>query len=359
MDFLLELYKEVENAGADVINVPDTVGILVPPTTEKLIREIKSNINVPVSLHFHNDFGLAVANSIVGIEQGASQVHCTINGIGERGGNASLEELAVSLKVAYNMDLSIDTTQLYDICNFVGYLTGIKIPPNKPVIGENAFAHEAGIHVDGILKNAMTYEPISPEVVGHKRRIALGKHTGHAAIKSKLDKLDIELTEKQLCDVYNQVKALGDKGKKVSDIELQSIAISELSTGEKEYIKLLGLNVITGESVSATATVKLEIEGEEYETAEIGVGPVDAAVNAIKELVNEIVEIKLEEYRLEAVTGGTDALAETFVMISDDDGNQATGRYTNDDVIISSVVAVLNSINKILAIRELESKHEN
>ena len=306
LDFLLELYKEVENAGADVINVPDTVGILVPPTTEKLIREIKSNINVPVSLHFHNDFGLAVANSIVGIEQGASQVHCTINGIGERGGNASLEELAVSLKVAYNMDLSIDTTQLYDICNFVGYLTGIKIPPNKPVIGENAFAHEAGIHVDGILKNAMTYEPISPEVVGHKRRIALGKHTGHAAIKSKLDKLDIELTEKQLCDVYNQVKALGDKGKKVSDIELQSIAISELSTGEKEYIKLLGLNVITGESVSATATVKLEIEGEEYETAEIGVGPVDAAVNAIKELVNEIVEIKLEEYRLEAVTGGTD-----------------------------------------------------
>ena len=257
------------------------------------------------------------------------------------------------------MDLSIDTTQLYDICNFVGYLTGIKIPPNKPVIGENAFAHEAGIHVDGILKNAMTYEPISPEVVGHKRRIALGKHTGHAAIKSKLDKLDIELTEKQLCDVYNQVKALGDKGKKVSDIELQSIAISELSTGEKEYIKLLGLNVITGESVSATATVKLEIEGEEYETAEIGVGPVDAAVNAIKELVNEIVEIKLEEYRLEAVTGGTDALAETFVMISDDDGNQATGRYTNDDVIISSVVAVLNSINKILAIRELESKHAN
>ena len=141
LDFLLELYKEVENAGADVINVPDT-------------------------LHFHNDFGLAVANSIVGIEQGASQVHCTINGIGERGGNASLEELAVSLKVAYNMDLSIDTTQLYDICNFVGYLTGIKIPPNKPVIGENAFAHEAGIHVDGILKNAMTYEPISPEVVG-------------------------------------------------------------------------------------------------------------------------------------------------------------------------------------------------
>ena len=281
LDFLLELYKEVENAGADVINVPDT-------------------------------------NSIVGIEQGASQAHCTINGIGERGGNASLEELAVSLKVAYNMDLSIDTTQLYDICNFVGYLTGIKIPPNKPVIGENAFAHEAGIHVDGILKNAMTYEPISPEVVGHKRRIALGKHTGHAAIKSKLDKLDIELTEKQLCDVYNQVKALGDKGKKVSDIELQSIAISELSTGEKEYIKLLGLNVITGESVSATATVKLEIEGEEYETAEIG-----------------------------------------FVMISDDDGNQATGRYTNDDVIISSVVAVLNSINKILAIRELESKHEN
>ena len=359
LDFLLEIYKEVESAGVDVIDVPDTVGILVPSTTEQLIKEIKSNIKAPVSLHFHNDFGLAVANSLAGIEQGASQVHCTINGIGERAGNASLEELVIALKVAYNMDTSVETTQLYDICNFVGLLTGEKVPPNKPIVGDNAFAHEAGIHVDGILKNSMTYEPMSPEMVGHRRRIAVGKHSGHAALKSKLRNLDVTFTEKQIDDIYNQVKALGDKGKEVLDVEVVSIAISELSTGEKEYIKLLGLNVITGESVSATATVKLEIEGEEYETAEIGVGPVDAAINGIKELVKEIVDIKLEEYRLEAITGGTDALAETFVIVSDDEGNRATGRYTNDDVIIASVIAVLNAINKILAIRELESKKDN
>ncbi len=359
LDFLKQLYKEVENAGADIINVPDTVGILVPPTTTELIRELRKELKVPISLHFHNDFGLAVANSIVGIEEGANQVHCTINGIGERGGNASLEELVVALKIAYNMDLSIDTTQLYDICNFVGSLTGVKMPPNKPIIGENAFAHEAGIHVDGILKNEMTYEPINPEIVGHKRKIALGKHTGHAAIKSKLKDLDIEVTERQFNDIYKQVKSLGDKGKCITDADLQSIAISELSAGEKQYIKLLGLNVMTGESVSATATVRLEIEGEKFETSQIGVGPVDAAIGAIKSLVSEIVEIKLEEYRLEAVTGGTDALAETFVMISDADGNQATGRATNDDVIMASVVAVLNSINKILAIRELEARSEN
>ena len=352
LNYLIEFYKGVENAGADIINVPDTVGILVPSTTRDLIRILRKKIHVPISLHFHNDFGLAVSNSIIGIEEGANQVHCTINGIGERAGNTSLEELVVSLKIAYGANIGIDTTKLYDTSNFIGSITGIKMPPTKPIVGENAFAHESGIHVDGILKNTSTYEPIPPELVGHKRRIALGKHTGHAGIKSKLEEFNIEVSPKQFENIYNQVKTLGDKGKCITDEDLKSIAITELSTSGKEYIKLLGLNVMTGESVSATATVKLSIEGKVMETSQIGVGPVDAAIGAIKSLVKETVDINLEEYRLEAVSGGTDALAETFVVISDNDGHRATGRATREDVIISSVVAVINSINRLLAIEK-------
>ncbi|ADC48005.1 2-isopropylmalate synthase LeuA [Methanobrevibacter ruminantium M1] len=352
LNYLIEFYKGVESAGADIINVPDTVGILVPSTTRTLIRTLRKKINLPISLHFHNDFGLAVSNSLIGIEEGANQAHCTINGIGERAGNTSLEELVVSLKIAYGANLTVDTTKLYDTSNFIGSITGIKMPPTKPIVGDNAFAHESGIHVDGILKNSSTYEPIAPEIVGHKRRIALGKHTGHAAIKSKLEEFNIEVTQKQFDNIYNQVKTLGDKGKCLTDDDLRSIAITEIGTSGKEYIKLLGLSVMTGESVSATATIKLSIDGKIMETSQIGVGPVDASVLALKTLVQDRVNISLDEYRLEAITGGTDALAETFVVISDDKGNKATGRATREDVILSSVIAVINSINRILDIQE-------
>lgn len=353
LNYLIEFYKGVENAGADIINVPDTVGILVPSTARSLIKVLRKKISIPISVHFHNDFGLAVSNSIIGIEEGANQVHCTINGIGERAGNTSLEELVVSLKIAYGANLNVDTTKLYDTSNFVGSITGIKMPPTKPIVGDNAFAHESGIHVDGILKNSSTYEPIPPELVGHKRRIALGKHTGHAGIKSKLKEFNLEVNPKQFENIYNQVKTLGDKGKTLTDDDLKSIAITEISNTGKEYIKLLGLNVMTGESVSATATVKLSIEGKIMETSQIGVGPVDASIGAIKTLVKDTVDINLEDYRLEAITGGTDALAETFVVVSDKEGHMATGRATREDVILSSVVAIINSINRLLNIQDV------
>lgn len=354
MDYLIDVYKSVENAGADVINVPDTVGVLVPTTTEKIIKILKENLKLPISVHFHNDFGLAVANSIVGIESGASQVHVTINGIGERGGNASLEEIAVTLKVAYGMDLDIDTTQLYNVSDFLSKITGIKMPPNKPIVGENAFAHESGIHVHGVLENAATYEPISPELVGHSRKIALGKHTGANALKSKLDDYDIKMDEDQFSAVFNQVKDLGDKGKCLTDADLKAIAITVLGKTKDEAVKLVGLSVSSGsgEHVSPTATVRLNINGKEKETSSIGVGPVDAALNAISILVKGTTNIKLEEYNIEAITGGTDALAEVFVITSDEEGNKATGRATKEDVIMASVDAVLNSINKILLIKE-------
>ncbi|MDR2966655.1 MAG: 2-isopropylmalate synthase [Methanobacteriaceae archaeon] len=351
-DYLIDIFKAAEDAGADLINVPDTVGILIPSSAETLIATLKEELKSPISVHFHNDFGLAVANSLMAFEAGAKQAHLTVNGIGERGGNASLEEFIMSLVIAYGIDLDVDTTQLFNLSDFVSRITGIKMPPNKPIVGENAFAHESGIHVHGVLENAATYEPIPPEIVGHSRKIALGKHTGANALKAKLNEYDIEMNEDQFCSVYDQIKTLGDKGKCVTDADLKAIAVTALGQAKKESIKLLGLSVMSGESVSSTATVKLLIEDEEKETSKTGVGPVDAALNAIQYLVKGTTNIELEEYHIEAITGGTDALAEVFVITSDEHGNKATGRATREDVIMASVDAVLNSINKILMIKD-------
>lgn len=352
LDYLLEVYHAAESAGVDKINVPDTVGILVPSTAKKLINELRSEIKVPMSVHFHNDFGLAVANSIMAVEEGANQAHLTVNGLGERAGNASLEEFVMTLKIEYGIDLNIDTTQLYSLSDFVSRTTGFNLPPNKAIVGRNAFAHEAGIHVQGVLNNSETYEPIPPEIVGQSRKIALGKHAGMNGLKSKLNEFDLELTDEQVKSVFEQIKNIGDKGKILNDADVKSIAMSEISTAEKESIQLLGLTVVSGESVSPTATVRLSIDDEIKETSEIGVGPVDAALKAVQSLIQEKINIKLEDYHLGAISGGTDALAEVFTITSDDEGNKASGRATNEDIIMASVTSIINSINKIIFIKE-------
>lgn len=353
-DFLFDIFNEVVDAGADFLDVPDTVGILTPIVTRDLISDIKNNFTTPISVHFHNDFGLATANSLTAIECGANQAHVTINGLGERTGNCSLEELVMALKSAYGIDLGLDTTRLYSLSNLVGRLTGVKMPVNKPIVGDNAFAHESGIHVHGILNNASTYEPMSPEMVGHSRRIVLGKHTGANALKSKLKEFHIDLNDDQFCKVFDEIKSLGDSGKCVTDDDLVAIAITELASARETPIVIKGLSISMGANVSPTATVKLEIDGVEKETASTGVGPVDAALNAIKALIHDDMHIELEEYNLEAITGGTDALAEVFVISSDDEGNQSTGRSTNQDIVMASILAVLDSINKLLLIKRTQ-----
>lgn len=350
-DFLYEVFNSVVDAGADFLDVPDTVGILTPIMTHEIISDIKDNFSTPISVHFHNDFGLATANTLTAIECGANQAHVTINGLGERTGNCSLEELVMALKSAYGIDLGLDTTRLYSLSNLVGRLTGVKMPVNKPIVGDNAFAHESGIHVHGILNNASTYEPMSPEMVGHSRRIVLGKHTGANALKSKLKDYHIDLDDEQFCKVFDEIKALGDSGKCVTDDDLVAIAITELSSARETPIVIKGLSISMGANVSPTATVKLEIDGEEKETASTGVGPVDAALNAIRQLIQGTMDIELEEYNLEAITGGTDALAEVFVITSDPEGNKSTGRSTNQDIVMASILAVLDSINKLLLIK--------
>ena len=349
-DFLIDVYSSVVEAGADFLDVPDTVGVLTPVMTRELISDLKSNFKTPISVHFHNDFGLATANTLTAIECGANQAHVTVNGLGERTGNCSLEELVVTLKVAYGIDLGLDTTRLYSLSKLVGRLTGVKMPVNKPIVGDNAFAHESGIHVHGFLNNSSTNEPMSPEMVGHSRRIVLGKHTGANALKSKLKEYHIDLNDEQFCKVFEDIKALGDTGKCVTDDDLVAIAITELSSARETPIVLKGLGLSSGGGVSPTATVKLEIDGVEKETASTGVGPVDAALNAIRSLISDSLHIELEEYNLEAITGGTDALAEVFVITSDPNGNKSTGRSTNQDIVMASILAVLDSINKLLLI---------
>lgn len=353
-DFLIEVFDNVVSAGTDFLDVPDTVGVLTPVLTHELITDLKNNFKTPLSVHFHNDFGLATANTLTAIECGANQAHVTVNGLGERTGNCSLEELVVTLKVSYGIDLGLDTTRLYSLSNLVGRFTGVKMPVNKPIVGDNAFAHESGIHVHGILNNSSTYEPISPEMVGHSRRIVLGKHTGANALKSKLKEYHIDLDDNQFSKVFDEIKSLGDSGKCVTDDDLVAIAITELSSARETPIVIKGLSISMGANVSPTATVKLEIDGEESETASTGVGPIDAALNAIRQLIQGNIDVELEEYNLEAITGGTDALAEVFVVSSDSHGNQSTGRSTNQDIVMASILAVLDSINKLLIIQRAQ-----
>ena len=349
--FLYDVFEQVVSAGADFLDVPDTVGVLTPVVTHELISEIKESFTTPISVHFHNDFGLATANTLTAIECGADQAHVTVNGLGERTGNCSLEELVMTLKVAYGIDLGLDTTRLYSLSNLVGRLTGVKMPVNKPIVGDNAFAHESGIHVHGILNNSSTYEPISPEMVGHSRRIVLGKHTGANALKSKLKEYHIDLDDEQFYKVFNEIKSLGDSGKCVTDDDLVAIAITELASARETPIVIKGMSISMGANVSPTATVKLEIDGVEKETASTGVGPIDAALTAIGNLIQDTLNIELDEYNLEAINGGTDALADVFVVCSDPDGNKSTGRSINQDIVMASILAVLDAINKLLIIK--------
>ena len=257
----------------------------------------------------------------------------------------------MTLKSAYGVDLGLDTTRLYSLSTLVGRLTGVKMPVNKPIVGDNAFAHESGIHVHGILNNASTYEPMSPEMVGHSRRIVLGKHTGANALKSKLKEYHIDLDADQFDRVFSEIKSLGDSGKCVTDDDLIAIAVTELASARETPIVLKGLGLSSGGGVSPTATVRLEIDGVEKETASTGVGPIDASLNAIRDLLKGEIDMELEEYNLEAITGGTDALAEVFVISSDSMGNRSRGRSTDQDIVMASIKAVLDSINKLLLIQ--------
>lgn len=360
VDYLIKIFKAVEEAGADIINVPDTVGVMIPQAMRNLTREVYKSVKVPIDVHCHNDFGLAVANTLAAVEAGAREVQVTINGLGERAGNADLEEVVMSLHSIYGVRTNIKTQYLYETSRLVERLTGIRMPPNFPIVGENAFSHESGIHTHGVLSKTETFEPgvMTPEMVGHRRRIVSGKHAGTHGIDAMLRDMGYTVSKDQLLDITMRVKDLGDKGKRVTDADLQAIAEAVLGevTKQEKIVDLQELTVMTGNRITPTASVRLTLRDQELKGADTGVGPVDAALNAIRSVVKGIEDIRLTEYHLEAITGGSDALAEVIVKLEDSRGNLATARAAREDIVMASVEAMISGINRIFLIRERQEK---
>ena len=358
--FLHKICKAAQDAGMDSLNVPDTVGCMIPKTTFELFKELKTILKTPISTHCHNDFGLAVANSLAAVEAGADQIHVAVNGLGERAGNAALEEIVTTLHVVYGYKTNINTRLLYNTSRMVSTLSGISVQANKAIVGENAFAHESGIHTRGITEHPLTFEPISPELVGRTRKLVAGKLAGTRGIQAELNEIGIQPNQTQLIEIVQRVKELGDKGKSVTDADLIAItsAVMGQVIGEEKIVNLCDMAIITGIKVLPTASVRLTIDGQEYVAAETGVGPVDAVLKAIQKLTGSIEKIKLSEYRLEAITGGSNAVAEVIIKVEDEKGNIVSARATREDIVMASVEAMINGINKCLLKKRGQGKKQ-
>ncbi len=357
-DFLLEVSKAVIEEGAKTINIPDTVGYAIPEEFGELIRFLRENIpqDIVISIHCHNDLGLAVANSLIALKNGARQVECTINGIGERAGNASLEEIVMNLIVRenhYKLKTNINTREIYRTSKLVSSLTGIPVQPNKAIVGENAFRHEAGIHQDGILKYRKTYEIMKPEMIGiPKSELVLGKHSGRHALRERLKQLGFSISEKEFEKIFDRFKKLADKKKEITDIDLTLLVEEEIFRVEPVYT-LEYFHVLSGSSTIPSATVKLKKENKIYEDASRGDGPVDALYKAIDRITQ--LSPKLLEYRIMAITGGKDAQGEVGVTI-EIDGIRASGKGISTDIIEASAKAYLDAINHYLSRKKVLKK---
>ncbi len=346
VDFLKSVYYNAIDHGVDRICVCDTVGILTPDTSFELFAILK-DIDVPIACHCHNDFGLAVANTLSALKGGATEIHTTINGIGERAGNTSFEECVVSIDRLFSQfSTNIKINEIYDVSKLVARLTGVYIQPNKAIVGENAFAHESGIHSDGIIKNSATYEPMTPELVGRKRTFVIGKHMGTNGLNNRLKELGMNVDDNQLKQICDNIKVLADKGKTVTDVDLQVIADNVLEINHEDRIKLDEVTIVSGNKVMPTASVKITIDGEQILNAGVGLGPVDAAINAIKSL-DIFKDIDLIEYHVDAITGGTDAFIDVIIKLQQGD-KIVSARGTEPDIINASVKAYIAGVNRLL-----------
>ncbi|MGE5552593.1 MAG: 2-isopropylmalate synthase [Betaproteobacteria bacterium] len=357
--FLARVFAAVIEAGATTINVPDTVGYTTPQEMTELLEYLKENVpgldRVTLSVHCHDDLGLAVANSMAAVAAGAGQVECTVNGLGERAGNAALEEVVMGLRTRsqfYQASTGIVTELIYRTSRLVSTLTGVAVPPNKAVIGANAFAHESGIHQDGVLKARQTYEIMTPESVGFTQsRLVLGKLSGRHALRARLKELGYTLTAAEFAKAYARFLEVADRKKEVSDQDLEALIEGEVLAAPEIY-QLDYLHVASGNTTVPTATVRLTRDGAAYEEAACGDGPVDAAYRAVDRITG--LSVNLMEYNLRAVTGGKDALGEVLVKVKDN-GHRFVGRGTSTDIIEASVRAYLQAINKVVAAREREA----
>ncbi len=352
-EFLYRVLEAVIDAGATTVNIPDTVGYAVPEVYGPLIRGIANNVSnidkAVITCHCQNDLGLATANSLAGIANGAGQVECTINGIGERAGNASLEEIVMALALGrdeYNASTGIRTKEIYKASRMVSTLTGMLVQPNKAIVGENAFRHESGIHQDGILKHRQTYEIMSAESIGlnDAQTLVLGKHSGRHAFRQRLQALGYELGDAQLQHAFARFKDLADKKKEVFDEDLAAIVEEEQGEARETY-KLAYVHTSAGSGTVPTATIKLEKDGKLIQDAACGDGPVDACYKTINRMVG--LHPELLDYTLRAVTKGEDALGEVAVRLRHK-GGEVSARGTSTDIVEASAKAYVSAINKIV-----------
>jgi len=354
LSFLEEITHAVIEAGATTVNLPDTVGYAMPRTYGEIFSHLLAKLpiirqkNVVLSCHCHDDLGLAVANSLAAVENGARQVECTINGIGERAGNASLEEIVMALKVRqdyYKLRTRIDTTKIYPTSRMVSTFTGLVVQRNKAIVGENAFAHEAGIHQDGILKYRETYEIMDPATVGIARSsLVLGKHSGRHAFRERVTQLGYNLTEEQLETAFNRFKALADKKKEVFDEDIEALIDDQLNISNGMF-ELVGLQVVTGSNTVPTATVTIrDTNGQTLQDAATGDGPVDAIYSAIQRLTG--IKANLIDYRIRAVTRGKEALGEVQIEM-EHSGHKIRGRGLSTDILEASAMAYLSGLNRL------------
>jgi 2-isopropylmalate synthase len=350
-DFLCQLLEAAIDAGATTLNIPDTVGYITPGEFGALIRTIRERVpniqRARISVHCHNDLGLGVANMLAAVENGARQVEGTINGIGERAGNAALEEIVMALKVRgnyYGHYTEIVTEEIYKTSRLLGSITGIHVQPNKAIVGDNAFAHEAGIHQHGVLSNPITYEIMTPQSIGLSRnRLVLGKHSGRHAFTKRLEDLGYELTREEINRAFARFKDFADKKKEIFDEDLEAIVEDELSA-VTDVFTMEYIHTTAGNQTVPTATVRLRKDDVVLQDAAIGDGPVDAAYQAIDRITT--VPGRLIDYQIKAVTGGKDAIGEVHVKVQFN-GDVVTGKAASTDVIEASARAYLNAVNKV------------
>ncbi|MFH1126451.1 MAG: 2-isopropylmalate synthase [Candidatus Altiarchaeota archaeon] len=348
LPYLKKVCKLVNDMKVSEINIPDTVGVMTPQSMHWLIKELKNVIKVPIAVHCHNDFGLAVSNTLAAIAAGAVMPHATINGLGERAGNADLEQVVLGCRILYGIETGIRLKEIYSTSKIVERISGIKVMPNFPIVGENAFAHQSGVHVHGVLAKASTYEPIAPEMVGARRRMVLGKLIGAHGIKDKLDQFKIKVNEEQLQEITTKIKELGAKGKKLVEEDLMAIAEDVIGTTAKKerIVELLDMKMRSELKKKPVVTVTVKVRGKEKTATKEGVGPVDATLNAIRTAIGDE-KITLDEYHLDAITGGSDALADVTIKVGKN-GNHTMARGVHEDVVMASVMAFINGLNRIL-----------
>jgi 2-isopropylmalate synthase len=351
-EFLYRVFETAISAGTTVINVPDTVGHTTPDEFSKLIRDLRENVSnldkVELSVHCHNDLGLAVANTLSAAKAGATQLECTINGIGERAGNAALEEIVMAIntrKDFFDLRCNVDMTNIHRSSKLVSTLIGVSIPPNKAIVGSNAFAHEAGIHQHGVLSEKSTYEIMTPESIGlFENKIVLGKHSGRHAFDDRLKKLGYNLKKNEIDKIFVQFKQLADKKKVVSDWDIEALVNNKYLNWPGAY-SLERFIINTGNTISSTANIVLSVNNEKKEEAATGDGPMDAAFKAIERIIG--ISFKLEDYNVRSVTSGKDAQGEVVVKIRKANRIVA-GRGLSTDVVEAGIRAYVNAVNKIM-----------